>query len=48
MWQLPELLAVVVVVDDTAIGAPLTLQSDNPFATPNAVPIAVPIVPDLC
>jgi predicted phage baseplate assembly protein len=45
-WQLPELLAVVVVVD---AAAPLTVRSaGNPFADPNAVPVAVPIVPDLC
>jgi hypothetical protein len=48
MWQLPELLAVVVVVDDTATGAPLTLQSANAFASPGTVPVAVPIVPELC
>ncbi len=48
-WQLPELLAVVVVADDTATGAPMTIQTgSNPFADPNAVPLAVPIVPDLC
>jgi predicted phage baseplate assembly protein len=47
-WQLPELLAVVVVADDTAT-APLTIQTAaNPFADPNAVPLAVPIVPDIC
>ena len=47
-WQLPELLAVVVVADDTG-SAPLTIQTaSNPFADPNAVPLAVPIVPDLC
>lgn len=45
-WQLPELLAVVVVVD---AAAPLTVRTaGNPFADPNAVPVAVPIVPDLC
>jgi predicted phage baseplate assembly protein len=44
-WQLPELLAVIVVTDDAA---PLSidLSSLNPFADPNAV--AVPVVPDLC
>jgi len=48
-WQLPELLAVVVVADDTATGAPMTIQAgSNPFADPNAVPLAVPVVPDLC
>ena len=48
-WQLPELLAVVVVADDTATGAPLSIAgAANPFADPNAVPLAVPIVPDLC
>jgi predicted phage baseplate assembly protein len=50
-WQLPELLSVVVVADDTATGAPLTIGTDggaNPFADPNAVPLAVPVVPDLC
>ena len=48
-WQLPELLAVVVVADDLATGAPLTIQTGaNPFADPNAVPLAVPVVPDLC
>ena len=48
-WQLPELLAVVAVADDTATGAPMTIQTgSNPFADPNAVPLAVPVVPDLC
>jgi predicted phage baseplate assembly protein len=48
-WQLPELLAVVVVVDDAATGAPLTVQTGaNRFADPNAFPLAVPVVPDLC
>jgi hypothetical protein len=48
-WQLPELLAVVVVADDTATGAPLSISgADNPFADPRAVPLAVPVVPDLC
>jgi predicted phage baseplate assembly protein len=48
-WQLPELLAVVVVADDTATGAPMTVQTgSNPFADQNAVPLAVPVVPDLC
>ena len=49
-WQLPELLAVTVVADDTATGAPLSISGGaaNPFADPNAVPLAVPVVPDLC
>jgi predicted phage baseplate assembly protein len=48
-WQLPELLAVVVVVDDTASGAPLTIQlPGNSLAELNTVPLAVPIVPELC
>lgn len=48
-WQLPELLPVVVVADDAATGAPLTIHTGaNPFADPNAVPLAVPVVPDLC
>jgi predicted phage baseplate assembly protein len=49
-WQLPELLAVAAVADDTATGAPLSITTGtvNPFADPNAVPLAVPAVPDLC
>ena len=49
-WQLPELMAMTVVADDTATGAPLTIVdgASNPFAAPNAVPLAVPVVPDLC
>jgi predicted phage baseplate assembly protein len=48
-WQLPELLAVVVVADDTATGAPMEIRAAaNPFADPSAVPLAVPVVPDLC
>jgi hypothetical protein len=48
-WQLPELLAVVAVADDTATGAPLSIARDaNPFADPGVVPLAVPIVPELC
>ena len=48
-WQLPELLAVVVVADDTATSAPLTIGRDaNPFADPGAVPLAVPVVPATC
>lgn len=48
-WQLPELLAVVVVVDDTATGAPLSITEGtvNPFASDD-VPLGVPIVPELC
>jgi hypothetical protein len=47
-WQLPELLAVTAVADDSATGAPLSIleSSINPAADPNAV--AVPVVPDLC
>ena len=47
-WQLPELLAVVAVADET--GAPLSVTEGtiNPFADPSAVPLAVPIVPELC
>lgn len=47
-WQLPELLAVRVVADDSATGAPLDIpsSSNNPAADPDAV--AVPVVPDLC
>lgn len=46
-WQLPELLAIVVVITDAT--PPLTMQTaTNPFADPNAVPLAVPVVPDLC
>lgn len=54
-WQLPELLGVTVVIGDSA---PLTLDlSDlfldrgsptNPYADPNARPLTVPIVPELC
>jgi len=45
-WQLPELLAVTVVTDAVA---PLEIAgTPNPFADPNAVPLAVPIVPELC
>lgn len=45
-WQLPELLAMTVVTD---IAAPLEIAgTPNPFADPNAVPLAVPIVPELC
>ena len=46
-WQLPELLAVVAVAGDSA---PLSVTDAtlNPFADPNAVPLAVPIVPELC
>jgi predicted phage baseplate assembly protein len=49
-WQLPELLAVTAVADDTATGAPMTISigTVNPFADPNAVALAVPVVPDLC
>jgi hypothetical protein len=49
-WQLPELLAVVAVADDTATGAPMSIPGgfSNPFADPNAVPLAVPVVPDTC
>jgi predicted phage baseplate assembly protein len=43
-WQLPELLAVVV----SEAGAPLTIGEANPFADPNAVPLAVPVVPTTC
>jgi predicted phage baseplate assembly protein len=45
-WQLPELLGVTVVVGE----APLTLEGGfpNPFADPNARPLTVPIVPELC
>jgi hypothetical protein len=43
-WQLPELLAVVVVVGDAP---PTDLRAaGNPFAAANEV--AVPVVPDLC
>jgi predicted phage baseplate assembly protein len=43
-WQLPELLAVVVIEGSAA---PLTLRAlPNPFAEANAV--AVPVVPELC
>lgn len=47
-WQLPELLAVVAVADDTASGAPMSItpSSTNAASDPNAV--AVPVVPDLC
>jgi predicted phage baseplate assembly protein len=46
-WQLPELLAVVAVADDSATGAPLSVApSSNINADPNSV--AVPVVPDLC
>jgi hypothetical protein len=39
-------MAMTVVVDDAA---PLTIPGAvNPFAEPNAVPLAVPVVPDLC
>jgi predicted phage baseplate assembly protein len=44
-WQLPELLAVAAVVGDSA---PLAIANQNPFADPSAVPLAVPIVPELC
>jgi predicted phage baseplate assembly protein len=50
-WQLPELMAVAAVADDTASGAPLAIgvsTTANPFADANAVPLAVPVVPDLC
>jgi predicted phage baseplate assembly protein len=44
-WQLPELLAVVVV--DAASGLPTSLAAlPNPFAQADAV--AVPVVPELC
>jgi hypothetical protein len=48
-WQLPELLAVAVVADDAA-SAPLSIvdATVNPFADASAVPLAVPIVPELC
>lgn len=47
-WQLPELLGVTAVADDSAAGAPLefTELGANPFASDSA--LAVPIVPDLC
>ena len=47
-WQLPELLAITAVADDTASGAPLSIvdSSINPAADPDAV--AVPVVPDIC
>jgi hypothetical protein len=47
-WQLPELLAVTAVADDTANAAPLQIveSSINPASDPDAV--AVPVVPDLC
>lgn len=47
-YQLPELLHIHAVADDTARGAPLSLGTDdrNLFAAPNAV--AVPVVPRLC
>ncbi len=44
-WQLPELLGITVVIGDSA---PLMLELDNPFADPNARPLTVPIVPELC
>jgi predicted phage baseplate assembly protein len=46
-WQLPELLGVTVVIGDSA---PLTVDRSptNPFADPNARPLTVPIVPELC
>ncbi|MBI1296768.1 putative baseplate assembly protein [bacterium] len=42
-WQLPELLSVVVAVDDDA---PTNLDLANPFADPSAV--AIPVVPKVC
>ncbi len=42
-WQLPELLSVVVAVDEDA---PVTLTSVNPFADPSSV--AIPIAPKVC
>jgi predicted phage baseplate assembly protein len=47
-WQLPELLGVTALADDSATGAPLdfTESGTNPFALDGAV--AVPVVPDLC
>jgi predicted phage baseplate assembly protein len=54
-WQLPELLAVMVVAGDRA---PLTISPagsmldpgspTNPFADPQARPLTVPIVPPVC
>jgi predicted phage baseplate assembly protein len=45
-WQLPELLAVVAVAEDIA---PLSVsEAANPFADEQAVPLAVPVVPELC
>ena len=46
-WQLPELLAVAAVVGESA---PLSVTEGtvNPFADPSAVPLAVPVVPELC
>jgi predicted phage baseplate assembly protein len=45
-WQLPELLAVAVVAGDAP---PRTIpDGSNPFADPAAVPLAVPVVPELC
>ena len=45
-WQLPELLAVVAVTDETV---PLSIDTaGNPFADRDAVPLAVPVVPQLC
>lgn len=48
-WQLPELLAVVALADDAATPpTSITEVTVNPFADPNAVPLAVPVVPNLC
>jgi hypothetical protein len=47
-WELPELLAVVVVAVESGTGAPPTdLRAlPNPFAAISAV--AVPVVPEIC
>ncbi len=45
-WQLPELLAVVVLADDSASGASLSIPPAADPAAPGSV--AVPVVPDIC
>lgn len=42
-WQLPELLSVVVAVDEDA---PTTFAAINPFSDPSSV--AIPVVPKVC
>ena len=44
-WQLPELLEVVVIADDTATGAPLSISTS---AQTDSDAVAVPVVPDIC